>query len=146
MKVVVPKSEGSSKRAPLLPLVPNEEEELNTSNSVSYPLRVKPSENDSPTFKKHVRVLTGDEEVRTMLTWAEDSATVINGRAIQDLANIYTLMVNLLKGSAKTLYTEQIGALCSAAKDIAGNAEADAAAKAALEARSILSFIDKCMC
>ena len=56
MKIVVPKTEGSTKRAPLLPLVPTEEEELTTSNSVSYFLRVKPSDSNSPTFKRHVRV------------------------------------------------------------------------------------------
>ena len=64
MKVVLPKNDGPSKKKPLLPLVPESEEELTASNSVSYLLRVKPSDNDSPTFKKCVRILTGDESVQ----------------------------------------------------------------------------------
>ena len=65
MKVVLPKNDGPvSKKKPLLPLVPDPEEELTASNSVSYHLRVKPSDNGSPTFKKYVRILTGNETVR----------------------------------------------------------------------------------
>ena len=63
MKVVPPKSDGSVKKNPLFPLVLEPEKELTASNSVSHLLRVKPSDDDSPTFKKHVRILTGDETV-----------------------------------------------------------------------------------
>ena len=79
MKINVPKGEGSLKRAPLLPLVPDPEMELNSSNSVSYLLKVKPSEADSPTFKKYVRVLNGSEDVCSVLTWSSDQAQVIRG-------------------------------------------------------------------
>ena len=67
--------------------------------------------------------------------------------AIQDAADTYALMVNLLKGSAKMLYTEQIANECSTAKNVAVDAEADQAAKAgALIARPAISFITDRMC
>ena len=55
-------------------------------------------------------------------------------------------MVNLLKGSAKMLYTEQIASECTAAKNVAVDAKADQAVKAALIARPAISFITDRMC
>ena len=73
MKISKTKGEGSLKKTPLLPLVPDPEAELNSSNSVSYLLK------DSPTFKKYVRVLNGSEGVQSVLTWSSDQAQVIRG-------------------------------------------------------------------
>ena len=101
MKLSLPKDNGNAKRAPLLPLAPEEDNELNSSNSVSYSLRVNPTAADSPTHKKCVRVLTGGEDVRTVLTWVSDTAMVITGLNITDPKNEYTLLKNLVKGSAQ---------------------------------------------
>ena len=45
MKVVPPKNDGPSKKKPLLPLVPEPEEELTASNSVSYLQKVREDPN-----------------------------------------------------------------------------------------------------
>ena len=143
MKVVPPKDNGaSSKKKPLLPLVPDTEDELNSSNSVSYSLRVTPSDADSPTYKKYVRVLTGSEDVRTVLTWVADTALVITGLNITSPANAYTLLTNLVKGSAKTIYTEYVDVKCRSLKQDQVDAEADATRKATLQARAPLEFLD----
>ena len=143
MKVVPPKDNGaSSKKKPLLPLVPDTEDELNSSNSVSYSLRVTPSDADSPTYKKYVRVLTGSEDVRTVLTWVADTALVITGLNITSPANAYTLLTNLVKGSAKTIYTEYVDVKCRSLKQDQVDAEADATRKATLQAQAALDFLD----
>ena len=140
MKVVPPKESANNKRAPLLPLVPDEDQELNSSNSVSYSLRVSPADANSPTYKKYVRVLTGGEDVRAVLTWVNDVALVVTGLNVTQPANEYTLLSNLVKGSAKTIYTDFVDIACQRAKTAAVDAEADATAKAALEARAASSF------
>ena len=140
MKIATSKNEGTTKKKPLLPLVPDPEEELNASNSVSYLLRVKPSDNDSPTFKKYIRVLSGNESVRTVLTWSEDQAQVIQGLNITDEADIYALTKGVLTGSAKTIYTTKVETDCTAAKTLAV-AAATAANKAAEQAKPLTDYL-----
>ena len=81
---ITPSKETPTKKKPLLPLVPEPEDELSSSNSVSYLLRVKPSDADSPTFKKYVRVLVGGESVRTIVNWSFDHSKVLEGLNISD--------------------------------------------------------------
>ena len=146
MKVSPPKENSNNgRRAPILPLVPEDSEPLNSSNSVSYSLRVSPTDVDSPTYKKYVRVLTGNENVRTVLTWINDSALVKTGLNITSPQNEYVLLKNLLKGSAKTIYTESAETQAKNQKDTDVAAEADPTAKAALRARAIESFLSEDM-
>ena len=140
MKVAVPKNDGTSKKKPLLPLVPDPEDELNASNSVSYLLKVKPTDVDSPTFKKYIRVLTGNESVRTVLTWSEDHSQVVRGLDLTDAADVYALTTGVLTGSSKTIYTAHVETSCANAK----NAAIDAAvgnAKAAERAKDPMVFL-----
>ena len=144
MKVAVPKNDGTSKKKPLLPLVPDPEDELNASNSVSYLLKVKPTDNDSPTFKKYIRVLTGNESVRTVLTWSEDHSQVVRGLDLTDAADVYALTTGVLTGSSKTIYTAHVETSCANAK----NAAIDAAvgnAKAAERAKDPMEFLTERM-
>ena len=141
MKVAVPKNDGTYKKKPLLPLVPDPEEELNASNSVSYLLKVKPSDADSPTFKKYIRVLTGNESVRTVLTWSEDHAQVVRGLDLSDAADIYALTTGLLTGSAKTIYTAYVENKCSDAKNTAIDNAVGNNAKNAERAKDAITFL-----
>ena len=142
MKISTPKGNGgSTKKKPLLPLVPDAEEELNASNSVSYLLKVKPADANSPTFKKYVRVLSGAEEVRTVLTWSQDHAQVLRGLAMADAADIYALTSSLLTGSAKTIYTEHVEKACQARKNAAIDAAADDVARNAEKAKPVADYL-----
>ena len=145
MKVVLPKNDGPSKKKPLLPLVPEPEEELTASNSVSYLLRVKPSDTDSPTFKKYVRILTGNKSVRAVLTWSEDQDKVVRGLHLTDFPDQYALTCGLLSGSAKTLYTNNVEAACRAAQAAAVATAADATARAAEGAKPLASYVTEQM-
>ena len=114
MKVVP--SNDRPKKQPLLPLVPEGTEEMDSRNSVSYSLRVNPTYADSCTFKKYVRVLAGGESVRGCLQWSRDSAAVITGLNITDAKAIYDLCGNPLIGSALTLFEQQVTKECQEAK------------------------------
>ena len=139
MKVVP--SNDRPKKQPLLPLVPEGTEEMDSSNSVSYSLRVNPTDANSPTFKKYVRVLAGGESVRGCLQWSRDSAAVITGLNITDAKATYDLYGNLLTGSALTLFQQQVIKECQAAKTAAVDAQGDASLKRALKARTIILFL-----
>ena len=144
MKVAVPKNDGTSKKKPLLPLVPDPEDELNASNSVSYLLKVKPTDVDSPTFKKYIRVLTGNESVRTVLTWSEDHSQVVRGLDLTDAADVYALTTGVLTGSSKTIYTAHVETSCANAKSAAIDA-AVGNAKAAERAKDPMEFLNERM-
>ena len=144
MKVAVPKNDGTSKKKPLLPLVPDPEDELNASNSVSYLLKVKPTDVDSPTFKKYIRVLTGNESVRTVLTWSEDHSQVVRGLDLTDAADVYALTTGVLTGSSKTIYTTHVETSCANAKSAAIDAAAGNA-KAAERAKDPMEFLTERM-
>ena len=142
MKVVASKNDtGTAKREALLPLVPIPSEEMNSSNSVSYLLRVKPSDNDSPTYKKYVRVLSGSEDVRTVIQWSRDQAACITGLNLTDVGDQYTLTLNLLQGSAKTVYDTCITDRCEDTRRVQVAAAADNAARAAVRAATTISFL-----
>ena len=143
MKIAPPTKDFGSKRAPLLPLVPEDGAEMNSTNSVSYSLRVNPADADSPTYKKYVRVLTGNESVRAVLSWVTDTAMVKTGLNITSNANEYTLMQNLLKGSAKTLYFDEVDGKAAVAREAAAAAEPDATAKAGIKAQPLIDFLSE---
>ena len=66
MKVVLPKSNGSGRKPPIMSLVDDESTyELTKANSVAWDLRTVPADQDSSTYRKQVRVLSGDEPIRT---------------------------------------------------------------------------------
>ena len=69
MKVVVPKysNHGSGKET-LLPLIPKEAP-LNKENSVTIELRTNPADANSAKLKITMRVLRGDEDLRSMVQW-----------------------------------------------------------------------------
>ena len=139
-------SNNRPKKKPLLPLVPEEDDELDSSNSVSYNLRVEPTNTDSPTYKKHVRVLAGGESVRACIQWSRDSDTVLKGLNISGAQATYDLLRNLLTGSALALLELKVTEQCQAEKNRQKDNESDDAAKARLEARSIILFItDQCV-
>ena len=80
MKVVLPKSNGSGRKPPIMSLVDDETtHELTKANSVSWDLRSTPADADSSTYKKQVRVLQGDEPIRQVLRWRADVDSVYTG-------------------------------------------------------------------
>ena len=133
MKVVPPKNESSTKKAPLLPLLPDALDEMTLENSVSYMLRTVPADANSPQYKKYVRVLTGSESVRTKLRWAQDTQQVMTGLNVTTGPNMYNMYMNLSSGTALALFRQNAMDLGQAAFD-AEIARVRAAALAAVPA------------
>ena len=79
MKITPSASNSLSKRAPLLPLIPDPLDKMDHENTCSFLLRTEPADANSPTFKKYIRVLSGNESIRTVLKWGKDSMQVLRG-------------------------------------------------------------------
>ena len=80
MKISMPKDNFMSAKAELLPLVPESEVDvLDSNNSVRYELRTTPSDVNSPTYRKTVRILTGSESIRTIIKWSKDIEIILIG-------------------------------------------------------------------
>jgi hypothetical protein len=132
MKIVPPKqSPTPTKKNPLLPLVPDPLDEMKSENSVSFNLRTDPTDRNSSTYKKYVRVLSGSETIRTILKWAEDAAQVLLGLNVTDPKVSYTMMYNMMEGSAQANFSLKVNAACTALMDEAIAAATDAAARKA---------------
>ena len=96
MKVAPQKHAPSTKKAPLLPLIPDPLDEMTKENSVSYKLRTKVADPDSDKYSKTVRVLDGSESIRTILRWGSDSMQVCSGLGLADGPDLYQTHLNLL--------------------------------------------------
>ena len=150
MKVVPQKSDYSAKKKPLLPLVPDPEEELTSSNSLSYNLNVSPGVTGSATYKKYIRVLAGGESIHSILTWVKDTEEVFRGLNANDAADKYNILSNLVNGSAKTLLdnsleqsmvTARAAAAQAAYNAATGGTAAQEAARDAILARSKTMYL-----
>jgi len=143
MKVSLPQDTIMSSKKELLPLVPESElETLDSSNSVRFELKTVPSAADSATYRKHIRILTGSESVRTIVTWYKDIGTVITGLHLQDdnagAKNRAALMRTVMSGTPKSLFetkltAEMTTARADEARRLGGIAEANLAGSGAAE-------------
>ena len=71
---------GSKKLEPILTLVEaTKEHAVTKENSVSWDLKVAPTDGGSATYKQSVRILSGQETVRQILRWGKDVAKVLVG-------------------------------------------------------------------
>ena len=132
MKVVTPNSNnngGRSAKVPLLSLVPDEDHELNSSNSLAYNLRTKPSDADSPTYKVYIRQLNGAATTRQVIRWCDDTTKVARGLDVTGVKDKYFLWKDTLVGSALTLYEAKAKDAATTAFRAAVAAETNDAAK-----------------
>ena len=98
MKVVLPKSNGSGRKPPIMSLVDDESTyELTKANSVAWDLRTVPADQDSSTYRKQVRVLSGDEPIRQVLRWRADVDIVYTGLEATTVAARRTLIVRMMR-------------------------------------------------
>ena len=133
MKVVPSKNDKPTKKAPLLPLVPDPLDEMSSENSISYSLRTDPTDADSSTYKKYVRVLDGSENPRTVLKWAADTAQVLRGLNVTNGPNQYQMLGDQMTSSALAIFRQKAETLGVAAKAAAVTAEPDATARRTIQ-------------
>ena len=112
MKVVVPKynHHGSGKET-LLPLIPKEAP-LNKENSVTIELRTNPADANSAKLKITMRVLRGDEDLRSMVQWYEDlTSKVMVGLNLTTGLAQRNMVRNLMEGHPRSLFDQICEAL-----------------------------------
>jgi hypothetical protein len=89
--------------ASLLPFVP-EPLKLTRENSITYKLRVTPSDKDSPIYEKSILVLSGNEPVREVLQWFSSLLEIIPGLNASTVAEVDTIVRRTIKNTALTAY------------------------------------------
>ena len=143
MKISVPKDYGKSTKsanAPPLPLIPEEEEVLTKENSTGYELLSVPADPDSHKYRVQVRVLKGDENLRTLLNWRLSVQKVIKGLNVTNYTNAQALAETLMTGISTSIFRSSLKNSQEKAKNEAIAAATDNAAKAAEQRKALLSF------
>ena len=120
MKVVLPKSNGSGRKPPIMSLVDDESTyELTKANSVSWDLRSVPTDPDSSTYRKQVRVLSGDEPIRQVLRWKADVDTVCTALDVTTVAARRPLIARMMRPNPLATFnakmSEPAGERCNTA-------------------------------
>ena len=105
MKVVVPKSYDSGTRVPILPLVVDESIDKPKSEDMrSFKLLTNPADNTSAKYEMKIRTINGTEQLRTVIKWTKDVHRILAGLNLQNVANKHTIVRELLRGTALTVY------------------------------------------
>ena len=114
----------------ILPLVPIEDGDWKTEQSVTHTLRSTPADPDSPKYKIACRILQGDEDCRTILQWSVMCNRVLNGLNVIDHNNAIAVLETLMVGTPLSLF--QNGVETEKDKNLARRiaAEGDATRKA----------------
>ena len=110
---VAQKSHGASfsSNKDLLPLVPEDPEELSTSNSLKFTLRSVPGDNDSPQYSVYIRTLMGTEDVRTLILWFRDCKRVLHGLNVNAFAEMKPIIDPMLQGTTGSIFAGHLADL-----------------------------------
>jgi hypothetical protein len=107
MKIAPSKDNSSTKRTPILPLVPETIEKTKV-NSVQFEIPFDPADNNSKKYKKNILILKGGEDVRTIIDWLSDFYLVKTGLALGDPNVEVTAYKSFMTGSALTIFDEHL--------------------------------------
>ena len=134
MKVSLPRfTNDASSKKPLLPLVPEDPEELTGATSRTFLLRTNPADPDCSKYKFQARVIQGKEDVRTILRWFSDCTKICSGHGATTFVAQEQLYLTVLDGAAKTVF---LSSVVAAAK---GRYDQDLAAAADANARNTIT-------
>ena len=116
MKIAASSGKPSRKVDLIIPLADDEaHHKLTKENSVTWEPRTRPTQNDSPTYKMQVRILSGSETVPQMLRWRKDLDKVCKGLNATDLASMKPIMVACMRPRVETLFEATLVARAEAA-------------------------------
>ncbi len=104
---VIPRKETPTKQPPILPLTL--EEDSTEHKTVSHVLRITPAQADSATYKMSTRVLTGTENVRTIIKkHPSEIKKVLVGLNCTNIGNKVTFVRTLVDGNALTQFNASV--------------------------------------
>ena len=128
----------------LLPLVASAPSELTPTNSVAYHLLSNPADTTSSKYKVVARIITGTEDVRTLILWSKEVDNILKGLGLTTDAHFEQCLVicrsmmqgrvaSIFNGNIESSKTDRMNERAQDAFDSnTGNAAAKAAAKDAL--------------
>ena len=128
----------------LLPLVALAPSELTPTNSVAHHLLSNPADTTSSKYKVVARIITGTEDVRTLILWSREVDNILKGLGLTTDAHFEQCLVmcrsmmqgrvaSIFDGSIESRKTERMNELAQAAFDgNTGNAAAKRAARDAI--------------
>ena len=128
MKVSLPKEPHShGTKEPLLPLVPvPQSTELDKANSTTYHCYADPANRDnSPKYKRTVRILAGGEDIRTMLEWSKEVEATLQGMGLDTWATQAPIVKTMLSGTPLTLFEAGLEKAALARRLLQAQAAAD---------------------
>ena len=98
----------STSKVALLPLVPDEPEELSSTNSLKFTLRSIPGDNNSPQYLVYIRTLNGTEDVRTLITWFRECKRVLAGLNATACGAVKAIVEPMLKGTTGSIFQRHL--------------------------------------
>ena len=103
-------SDTKSKALVTLTIDPAEEEIL-SEHTKQFTLRSRPAEADSPSYKVQCRTLQGDETVRQLVLWREQTQKVLHGLHLEEHADCLPIVESMLAGTPSVLFQSAIEAM-----------------------------------
>jgi hypothetical protein len=92
----------------ILPLVPIEDGDYMSDQTISHILRSTPADPDSPKYKIYVHILQGDEDCRTIIKWSSNVMKVLNGLNVTTHTPAKPIVETLLTGTPLSLFQQGI--------------------------------------
>ena len=140
MKNEFNKDEKFQEKHVILPLVGTKDPPLNKDNSRTFELSSQPGTDNAATFKSSVRILQGDEDLRSQLIWVKDCKSMLAGLNVTTWQPAIKLIESV---TSESCYGNFVMAL-NAAAQVAKNADirqaiedSDATAQATAEAQDL---------
>ena len=96
MKNEMNKEEEFQKKHVILPLMGTKDPPLNKDNSRTFELSSQPGTQGAATYKASVRILQGDEDLRSKLTWVKDCKAMLAGLHISTVDPALTLSSSVM--------------------------------------------------
>ena len=142
MKVSLPKSISNQavNKKPLLPLIPDEEDVLTKDNSNSFELRTDPTDNNSPRYKVNQRILSGGENLRTIIKWKREMPNILHGMNAQGYDAQVRVTETTLRGTPLMFFQSSLTKQVAAARQAAIDAAVDEAGRVAAGAQPDSDF------
>ena len=98
----------SKKYDAILPLVPQPKSKTDKTNTRTFEVYTDPSDTNSIRTKRTVRVLQGDEDLRTVIEWYKETGELIHGLGLTSGPAMANITLQLVNGVAKSYYLRNL--------------------------------------
>ena len=101
---------GKSSSKAILPLVPEQDEEIPANQMITHTLRSNPAQETSPVYKVHIRILQGSEDCRAVLKWHTQVNKILTGLHVTTYGPAVAIVHTLMDSTPRSLFDEGLAA------------------------------------